>query len=154
MSHAKNNIMAGAKLATLLLGKVGKYEIDYRNHPVEKAAKNYSEWSLHSLLRECHTRQLDTNVDKEDIRQLIEDEGMFAEEAIKTVLEGYLISDDDEKDEGMLGKLYIGTDGLEITLEDLEKGLQVLEDANYLSCDPVTAVHLVDDKKIRLEWHF
>jgi hypothetical protein len=152
MSYTKTNLMAGAKLATLLLGKVGKVEIDYRNHPVEKATKNYSEWPLHSLFHECHTRQLNTSVDNESISQLIEDEGITKEEAIKTVLEGYLIGDDDEKDVGMVGKMYIGAEGREITLEDIEKGIQVLEDAEYLRTDTVTDVHLVDDKKIHFVW--
>lgn len=132
--------MAGVKLASMLIGKIGRYEIDYRNYLVEDGA-DYSDLSINDLLTECANRSIDTTIYAEEIKTLIDD-GLSYNEANHSFLSSLLINNDNQKEEGCLGKLYIGDGINKITYADIEKFIEILIRNDYFQHYPLVDIEL------------
>lgn len=149
--------MAGAKLASLVIGLPGPIEVDYQNHRVERqGVRDYSDFDYRALVEECQKRRIQIQVDPEELGAASKDlgEDQEAQEAINYVLQGRLVENDEKLVEnGRFGKLFLGSAEKKITFKDIKTFIKILSDGDYFQHYPLCDVHLyASKKKVRLTW--
>lgn len=130
--------LAGAKLASYVIGKRGPIQVIYTN------------W-----LREFRSNQRDSdNVHRPD--NPYPDEPYYETQDIDTDDESMDSADTLEEssgDEGMLGKLFLGENESLITYEDIEELIDTMIEADYFAHYPLVDVSYDETERL-VEFHW